>query len=329
MTQILPVTRSIVSAQALRDLILPRYVIGTVTACIFHTLGVNDAYEVRTLDGNKYFLRVYRAGYRNLAEVAFEVDALNHLHRNGFSAAHPLADANGHYIHTLTAPEGERYAVLFTWAYGAAPSYDEDTEHRAHEYGRAVAALHNAGDGFNSIHPRFHLDVDLLVRTSLTSVQPFLAHRPSDWDYLQRFADDLCQRVEVLPASALDRGLCHGDTQGYHHHTTPDGVMTFFDFDFCGMGVRAYDIAIFRWCARLGDKEKLWWQPFLNGYQEARSLREADVAAIPLFVCARYIWHMGLHTANAYDWGHAWLNDEYFDKGMQNLRKCATDYFTP
>jgi hypothetical protein len=52
------------------------------------------------------------------------------------------------------------------------------------------------------------------------------------------------------------------------------------------------------------------------------------VAAVPLFVCARYIWHMGLHTANAYDWGHGWLNNAYFDKGIQNLRQCTADYLS-
>ena len=29
----------------------------------------------------------------------------------------------------------------------------------------------------------------------------------------------------------------------------------------------------------------------------------------------RYIWLLGLHTGNAQDWGHGWMDDAYFDSG--------------
>ena len=58
-----------------------------------------------------------------------------------------------------------------------------------------------------------------------------------------------------------------------------------------------------------------------------RPLNELDVQAIPLFVGARYIWHMGVHTQNAPDWGIGWLDDEYFDEKIGYLRAVEADYF--
>jgi hypothetical protein len=53
---------------------------------------------------------------------------------------------------------------------------------------------------------------------------------------------------------------------------------------------------------------------------------DLDLQAIPLFVCARHIWHMGLHTANARDWGYGGLGDKYFDRRLQWLRALEADY---
>jgi hypothetical protein len=45
-----------------------------------------------------------------------------------------------------------------------------------------------------------------------------------------------------------------------------------------------------------------------------------------LFVCARYLWHMGVHTQNSPDWGSAFLNDSYFDSHLKNPRQAEEDY---
>jgi hypothetical protein len=50
------------------------------------------------------------------------------------------------------------------------------------------------------------------------------------------------------------------------------------------------------------------------------------VEAVPLFVCARYLWHMGVHTQNSPDWGIDFLNDGYFDSRLKDLRQAEKDY---
>lgn len=49
---------------------------------------------------------------------------------------------------------------------------------------------------------------------------------------------------------------------------------------------------------------------------------------LPLFVCARYLWHMGAHTQNSADWGFDFLNDEYFDNHLKRVRQAEQEYLS-
>jgi Ser/Thr protein kinase RdoA (MazF antagonist) len=320
-----PVTYSTLSAQALATDLLPEYGLGAIANCKLHSTGVNDTYIVRTVGNVTYYLRVYRLGLRSRADVMYELDVLNHLHCKGVSVARPLPHQDGSFIRELLAPEGKRFTVLFTAALGQEPT-DEIAGRMAFEYGLAVAELHNALQDFTSQHTRFHADLNHLIDIPLKHIRPLLSRRVGDWSYVQRFAGAVRQRILELPGSTLEQGVCHGDLQGFHHHIAPDGTMTFFDFDFCGFGYRAYDLSVFRWSGRLVDEELSWWEPYLRGYREIRPVSDLDLQAIPLFVCARHIWHMGLHTANAHDWGYGGLGDKYFDQRLQWLRALEADY---
>ena len=328
MSDCFPTTYSTLSTQALATDVLPDYGVGAVADCRFYSLGVNDTYVVETVQGGTYFLRVYRRGLRSLSDVGYELDVLNHLHRKGVAVARPLPRQDGSLIRELPAPEGTRYAVLFTEAEGKEPSYKQDPKGMAFKYGQAVARMHNALQDFTSQHVRLSADLDYLIHTPLKNIQPLLSHRADDWTYVQRFADTVRQRIVDLPIGALERGACHSDLQGFHAHIAPDGTMTFYDFDFCGYGYRAYDLAVFRWSARLDDQEDVWWEPYLRGYRGERSVNELDVRAVPLFICGRHVWHMGLHTANARSYGYGGLNDAYFDRRMAWLRDLEADYLT-
>lgn len=322
-----PVTYSTLSAAALATMALPEFDIGEIAACQYFTGGFNDTYRVRTTQGATYYMRVYRSRWRTLPDILYELDVLRHLQRKGFPAARPLLTRDGSLYVKLDAPEGVRYAALFSEAPGKLISYDQAPEDTAFHYGQAVAGMHNAVADFTSPHQRFHVDLELLIDGPLRNIAPFLAHRPDDWAYLQRFAADMRRRILDTPADALEQGFCHGDLQGYHAHVGADGTLTFFDFDCGGFGYRAYDLAVFRWCSRLKEQEAVWWEPYLRGYRGVRPLADVDLRAVPMFVAARYIWHMGVHTQNAIDWGCEWLNDEYFDEKLKYLRAAEKDYF--
>ena len=326
MTTTFPVLASILSPQALAEEILPDFGIGAVIECKFYSAGFNHTYRVKTADDSTYYLRAYRIQWRTLADIQYELDVLNHLKRKAFPAARPVPYKDGQLFCAVHAPEGERYLALFTEAPGAEVSYCHEPERMARCYGQAVAQMHNDLDDFSSSHPRFHLDIEYFIDRSLGNIRPFLSRRPDDWDYLRRFAETLRQQILSVPVAALEQSFCHGDLQGYHANRALDGTLTFYDFDCGGFGYRAYDLAVFLWCCRLENAVAERWEPFLNGYRENRAISELDVQAVPLFVCARYLWHMGVHTQNSPDWGIDFLNDHYFDDHLKRLRQAEEDY---
>ena len=321
-----PTISSILSPAALIKDILPGFGIGAVTECKFYSTGFNHTYRIKTVDGSTYYLRAYRLKWRTLPDIQYELDVLNHLKRKGFPAARPVPYKDGQSFCAVPAPEGTRFLALFTEAPGPEFSYAHEPEENARRYGRAVAQMHNALDDFASPHPRFHLDLEHFIDRPLRNIQPFLSHRPDDWSFLQQFAETLRQLILAQPADMLEQGFCHGDLQGYHANLAPDGTLTFFDFDCGGLGYRAYDLAVFLWCCRLEDAIAVRWAPFLKSYRETRPIHDRDVQAVPLFVCARYLWHMGVHTQNSPDWGIDFLNDKYFDDHLNRLRQAEKDY---
>jgi Ser/Thr protein kinase RdoA (MazF antagonist) len=326
MTATFPVIASTLSPQALVEDILPGFGVGAVSECKFYSGGFNLTYRVRIVDGSTYYLRAYRIHWRTLADIQYELDVLNHLKHKGFPAARPIPYKDGQFFCTVSAPEGMRTLVLFTEAPGPEISYDHEPEKVAQRYGKAVAQMHNALDEFSSPHPRFHLNIEHFIDRPLRNIQPFLSHRTDDWSFIQQFAETLRQRIVAMPADALEQSFCHGDLQGYHANVASDGTLTFYDFDCGGVGYRAYDLAVFLWCCRLEDAVAIRWEPFLKSYRETRSINELDVKAVPLFVCTRYLWHMGAHTQNSSDWGIGFLDNKYFDSHLKRLRQAEEDY---
>ena len=321
-----PVISSILSTDALTENVLPGFAIGEVYECKFFSAGFNHTYRVTTKTGRIYYLRVYRNQWRTFDDIQYELDLLNYLHRQGFPAAQPIQYMDGKYYYRVSAPEGYRYVALFTEAPGNEISYEHEPEQIALRYGQAVARMHDITDDFTSTFPRFHLDMAHFIDQPLSNIKPFLEDQPEHWAYIQHFANTLRKHLLMLPASNLEQGFCHGDLQGYHARMDPNGRLTYFDFDCGGYGYRAYDLAVFLWCCRLEDAVSTRWEPFLDGYRATRSIDNLDVQAVPLFVCARYLWHMGVHTQNSTDWGIDFLNEKYFKTHLQRLRKAEADY---
>jgi len=288
-----PAVHSILAPTALLAEILPRYALENPINCIFLARGVNDTYLVQA-GTEKYILRVYTAGWRSLSDILYEIDVLLHVERNGVSVSTPIAQQDGNYINVLQAPEGLRQVVLFTYAQGKALDRHDTID--SYHHGRAVATIHNATASFTSKHVRATLDLPYLLDQSMRNIESLLAFTSADWSYLQDFAERLHLQIEHFSAQSLDWGVCHGDCHMLNDHISSDSMVTFFDFDFCGMGWRAYDLAIVRWSEGFYkmDLDDRLWQAFLKGYREQRPIAEIDIASIPTFVALREIWHMAL-----------------------------------
>lgn len=306
---------SILSPHALLTEVTAAYDLGGPIACIFLNHGLNDHYEAHTARG-RYVLRVYHLHWRTMEDILYELDVLLHLDRAGAAVARPIARKAGRLVWTLAAPEGERYAVLFTYAEG---EHGLHTDQRSILYGRVAGQIHNASEGFASDHRRFSIDLEYLIDRPLLSVQPFLARRPAEWRDLQTLGALLKEHIAGLAAQGLETGVCHGDFHGGNCHIK-DGLLTFFDFDFCGPGWRAYDVAVFWWSVARNKRPETLWSSYLQGYAAVRPLRDLERKALPLFVAARQIWYLGSQAGIASYFGSAQLDDRFFTLNIDFLR---------
>lgn len=111
------VFHSIISAEALKRQLTARYAITETAECLMLARGINDSYLL--VSGNeKRVARIYRAGWRTRAEIDAEVHLIEYVAACGMPVSVPIADMDGIYIQTIDAPEGLRYAVLFSYAEG-------------------------------------------------------------------------------------------------------------------------------------------------------------------------------------------------------------------
>ncbi len=292
-------------------------------ACEYWGRHVHDTYRVKAR-GRTAFLRVYRHGWRPLAEIRSEVELLRHLRRRGLRVAQPLEKADGTCIERIVAAEGARHAVLFAAAKGAQPAMDAPN---SKAYGRLVATLHREADRLAGRIARPTLDMDYLAWEPLARIRAFWAHRPRDVAYLEAVAERSVRALEPRLARAAPQfGLCHGDLHFGNVLRDGAGRMTLLDFDCAGYGWRAHDIGVFLWSRGWGfdraasrDRARQW-NAFLAGYRAVRRLGRAEVEAASLFVPLHQIWVMGLWIGLREGFGRRWLGEADFDRHLAFVR---------
>jgi Ser/Thr protein kinase RdoA (MazF antagonist) len=109
-----------------------------------------------------------------------------------------------------------------------------------------------------------------------------------------------------------DWGFCHGDLHDGNAHV--DGErLTLFDFDCCGPGWRVFDLATYRWAARLRQVEEQAWKPFVEAYLQVRPAAASTIELVPLFVILRHIWLQGYHVWNSVEAGANFQSDGFFE----------------
>jgi Ser/Thr protein kinase RdoA (MazF antagonist) len=317
-----PVTYSTLSPTALLAEVAQTYTVDAPVSCRLLKRGLNDTYLVTTGD-DRYIARVYRARWRSPSEIAYELELLAHLTARGVSVSMPIAARDGSLMRPLHAPEGLRYLVLFTYASGT-PLAWEKKEHSCLA-GRLLAAIHTASDDFVSRHERLPLDLRYLIDTPLAALQPFFAHRPDDWSYLKHFGTRLRERAEDAVQADLDWGVCHGDFGAKNIHVQGDHMCTIYDFDLCGPGWRAYDLALIAWVVMDQNKSTIW-DAFVKGYTETRPLAAADLAAVPLFHVLCHLSSLGVFAENVGDWGILDMSDWLLDRELTFFREWEVEH---
>ena len=157
----------------------------------------------------------------------------------------------------------------------------------------------------------------------MNAIKPLYKYCQKDIIYLQLQVDKIKIRLEQfnLPLSTPIYGICVGDVHSGNAHFTTENQPTFFDFDQCGYGWRAFDIAK---CLHVMIRQKIdvaIVHSFVYGYQSFRKLTQVELTAIPMFVKAAHIWVMGINTNAVGDvLPYGWFDDDWLHARLEFLR---------
>lgn len=314
------VIHSIPAGEALIENVLHHYPIGTAFSCRLYQRGLNDTYLVET-EKDRYILRVYRQGWRTKKEIDFELELLAFLHEQNMPVAYPIARKNGGFTEEIAAPEGTRYAAVFSYAPGMAVNKNLDTE-QSRRLGEVLASIHQTTDAFKSHFSRPALSSKYLLDRSLDFITPLFLSKQSDIEHFQTQKEQIKLALAQLklPSSAPTYGICVGDVHSGNAHFTDKSEPTLFDFDQCGYGWRVFDIAKFIHTTFSWQMDSQVRKPFVEGYQAIRQLSEAELTSIPVFAKVAHIWVMGITCQVAGEvvpYGH--FTDEWFDSKLALL----------
>jgi Ser/Thr protein kinase RdoA (MazF antagonist) len=314
------VIHSIPSEEGLIENVLQHYPIGTHLNCRLYKRGLNDTYLVET-EKDRYILRVYRRGWRTKQEIDFELELLAFLHKQNMAIAYPIARKNGSFTTELGAPEGNRYAAVFSYAPGRAVNEKLNTR-QSRRLGEVLATLHQKMDDFQSNFSRPALSNEYLLDCSMEAIARLFGYRHSDINYLLHQIEKAKATLAELKLATKSPtyGVCVGDVHSGNAHFTDLDEPTLFDFDQCGYGWRAFDIGKFMHITHAWNIDSSVRQAFLDGYQAIRQLSAVELASIPVFTKVAHIWVMGINCQVAGEvvpYGH--FTDEWFDSKLALL----------
>jgi len=315
-----PVQRSLLSASALAERVLTRYSLSGSPTCQFWRRSINDLYLVKAGRVN-LVLRVSPTGWRSYEHSTAEIDLLNSLQQNQISVPQPIPQRDGTYIQILNAPEGPRYAVVFSFVSGVPHS---PTKVHSYRFGQAIAQFHTVTDSYPADRAGFRFDPAGMVDEPLVRLRPLFAAHKNDFDYLVDISTSLKQAAGRLPRKAPEYGICHGDVNDGNLHLGDDNEWTLLDFEYFGYGWRVFDIGTFfnNQIHQMGKTEhtKSILHAFLEGYQSVRPLSPTELEVLPAFVILRQIWLLGIGAKNLPNIGLGLFESWVFNQCMPFIR---------
>jgi len=312
---------SVLSPKTIADIIGINYDVGSIKECVLLRSYVNDVYKV-TSDSNKFVFKLYREGWRTKENILFEIDFLAHVSKHGVHVSLPVRAIDGEFIHSLDAPEGLRFYVLYDYARGGKPQRPF-TDSLYRRVGEELAKLHNASITFQSVHERFGLNTVNMLEKPLAYIKSYMLDRQDDWLFLQDVSSKAKEKLSALDKD-MSMGVCHGDMSLDNLNVTDNGIITFYDFDACGYGYLSFDLLGAYSVGKLYDKERLW-QAQLQGYMSFKGVSASDLEALPYLRILYDIWIIG---NNATIWAKTsglWrISGEHLDTCLCDLKRWVT-----
>lgn len=303
------IAQSTPTAAAMAAVVSRHYALGDAVHCEFLRRSFNQVYGLRFPEGRRAVVRLCSERPRGEPNTAYEAALLRHLQGHGVPVSACLPTADGRDSAWVQLPEGARALMAFEYLDGDETS---DAADDIEAFGSGLARLHDAAASYDGPPSQYQLDLDYLIDRPLARALQAPTMTEELRPQFQEIADRLRSRIEAM--DGLTQTACHGDAHGSNNFITVDTrgnkVAAFFDFDECGPGYLAYELAVYPWSlhprsvdGQISEKALARWKQFLDAYGGVRSLSQQDVRAVPAFMAARQFWLMGEYAGRIPVWG--------------------------
>lgn len=324
-----PVTNSTLSATHIGLFLQEKYSLSKDTKCQLIKAGINDTYLVND-NLEKFVFRIYSLNWRSKTEIDEEIKLLNRLKENAISISYALSDKENKYIQTLNAPEGDRFAVLFTFASGEKLHIISQETH--FKIGQLMAKLHKITN--NQHLNRIDYSPEIILIDPLNKISSFLTNDTEEMSFMKSAQKFLLAEFENVNISEIRQGIVHLDIWFDNLNITSDNNITIFDFDFCGNGWLCLDIAYY--ILQLHNIEKYEakdYQPkvesFIKGYESVTPISGEEKRLIPMLGVSLYFFYLGVQCQRYDNWSNSFLNENYLKRFINGLVKKYYDIYKP
>lgn len=270
----------------------------------------NAVYALETSDGERYALRIHRAGLHSNEALKSELQWVTALKEYGLGVPKALPTQNGGFfalVQTESIPE-VRQVDLLAWVNGEQIGSIEEGLHpdpnQVREnyliIGQQAAKLHNQSSTWTlpEDFERHTWDTEALVGEK-PFWGPFWELKALTDEQKQRIilARDLVhQHLSVLGRSADDYSMIHADF--VPENILVDGkTVEIIDFDDAGFGWHLFELATALYFIQEDPNYEIAKQAMIEGYRQFRELSDDKLKHLPLFMLARSFTYLGwVHT---------------------------------
>lgn len=266
----------------------------------------NAVFSVRRDDGTQFALRIHRAAYHSDAQLRSELQWMRELARAEIEVPRIIPASDGSlFVHASSPSIPEvRQVDMLDWLRGVPlGSLEERLENDAHangslhyRLGAFAARMHERGSKIRlpDDFERHRWDEDgLLGRDPVWGRYWELPALSSEQRALLFAARDEALIDLAAFGKAQDRfGMIHADLIP-DNLLDDDGRLQAIDFDDCGFGWYMFELATVLYALLDKPHYQLLRDQLIEGYRTVRSLPDADLDRLPLFLFLRGTTYLG------------------------------------